>query len=337
MGSCVIAEIFRDAGYDTAYIGKWHLDGHGRRSYIAPARRQGFDYWKAAECDHDYSHSHYFSGASPEMKFWKGYDAFEQTEDAQRYLREHAAASKPFLLFLAFGPPHFPHDTAPEGYRALYPPQKLTLPSNVAPERNAGARKELEGYFGHCTALDKCVGDLLATLEQTGLAGRTIVVFTADHGEMMGAHDVAPLQKQWPYDEAAHVPFLLRRPRTPASTVATPLTTTDILPTLLTLTEMPIPKSVEGEDLSAVLTGEGGEPDRAALFMNVSPFTPGLGEYRAIRTIRHTYVRSLAGPWLLFDNRDDPLQMHNLAADPARAALTQELDHGLQAELKKIG
>jgi arylsulfatase A-like enzyme len=60
-----MAEIFKNAGYDTAYIGKWHLDVHGRDSYIPPERRQGFDYWKVLECTHDYNQSYYYAGNDP--------------------------------------------------------------------------------------------------------------------------------------------------------------------------------------------------------------------------------------------------------------------------------
>ena len=332
-----LGEVFQGAGYSTAYIGKWHLDGHGRSAFIPPERRQGFDYWKVAECDHNYNHSHYYTGSSPEKKFWPGYDSYAQTADAQAYLRDHAQAAKPFFLFLAFGTPHFPHASAPEELKALYPPEKIVLAPNVDGERAAAARRELQGYYAHCTALDRCVGDLLATLQQTGLAGHTIVVFTADHGEMMGAHGVAPCQKQWPYDEAAHVPFLLRFPRTPARVVTTPINSPDILPTLCGLTGVPVPKTVEGEDLSALVTGTGAGPDRAALLMNVSPFIPNLDEYRGVRTSRYTYVRNLAGPWMLFDNQSDPLQLRNLVGVAEHAALQKELDARLQMELKKIG
>ncbi|MBM3493186.1 MAG: sulfatase, partial [Armatimonadetes bacterium] len=59
-----MAEILQRSGYRTAYIGKWHLDGHGRETYIPPERRQGWDFWKAAECDHRYLHSHYYERRS---------------------------------------------------------------------------------------------------------------------------------------------------------------------------------------------------------------------------------------------------------------------------------
>ncbi len=91
------------AGYDTGYIGKWHLNGDGRSAFIPRERRQGFDYWKALECTHDYNHSVYYSD-NPEKLVWEGYDAAAQTRDAQRYLRDHAGSKKPFFLFLAWGP-----------------------------------------------------------------------------------------------------------------------------------------------------------------------------------------------------------------------------------------
>lgn len=336
------AEIFRQAGYDTAYIGKWHLDGHGRTAFVAPSRRQGWEFWKAAECDHDYLHSHFYEGDSDEKRFWEGYDAFAQTRAAQAYLRQRAEADRPFVLMVSYGIPHFPHQTALPQYKKLYPPEKIQLPPNVPAKLLEKARQEAQGYYAHCTALDQCVGDLLATLEETKLAERTILVFTSDHGEMLGSHGAPPTMKHLPWDESARVPFLLRYPAahgTRARTVLTPMTTPDILPTLLGLAGLSVPKTIEGEDLSGLVRGEPEPPDRAALYMAVAPFA-GRGfnkEYRAIRTRRYTYVRGLEGPWLLFDDQKDPYQMTNLVAQPEFGSLRDELDAHLQAELKKIG
>lgn len=336
------AEIFREAGYDTAYIGKWHLDGHGRTAFVAPARRQGWEFWKAAECDHDYLHSHFYEGDSDVKRFWEGYDAFAQTRAAQDYLRQRAGSGRPFVLMVSYGIPHFPHHTALAEYQAMYPPEKIQLPPNVPAELREKARKEAQGYYAHCTALDKCVGDLLATLDETKLAERTILVFTSDHGEMLGSHGAPPTMKHLPWDESARVPFLLRYPaghgpRT--REVTTPLTTPDILPTLLGLAGLSIPETIEGEDLSGLVRGDPEPADRAALYMAVAPFA-GKGfnkEYRAIRTRRYTYVRGLEGPWLLFDDSRDPHQLNNLIDRPEFAALRDELDSRLRAELKKIG
>jgi arylsulfatase A-like enzyme len=336
-----MAQILKAEGYATAYIGKWHLDGHGRESFIPPERRRGWDYWKAAECDHNYNHSHYYTGDSPQKHYWEGYDAFAQTKDAQQYLRDHARSDRPFVLMLAYGEPHFPHNTAPPEYRAMYPPEKIKLPPNVPEAMQDRARREAQGYYAHCTALDKCIGDLMSTLAETGLETNTIVVFTADHGETLGAHGCPPTMKQVPWNESAHVPFLLRYPAVRSArgrVVRTPLTTPDILPTLLGLARVPIPKMVEGEDLSGLIRKGREARDRAALYMEVAPFGPRefLREYRAIRTSRYTYVRDLDGPWLLFDDDQDPYQMDNLVAKPECRALQKKLDARLEAALKRI-
>ena len=97
-----LGKVFKQGGYDTAYIGKWHVDGHGRSSFIPRERRQGFDYWKVLECTHNYNNSFYY-GDTPEKLTWEGYDAIAQTQDAQRYIREHARAEKPF----GFVPPRY--------------------------------------------------------------------------------------------------------------------------------------------------------------------------------------------------------------------------------------
>lgn len=336
-----MAEMFQPAGYRTAYIGKWHLDGHGRSSFVPPSRRQGWDYWKGAECDHNYRHSHYYQADDPQKRFWEGYDAVAQTRDAEAYLRQHAKGDRPFILFVSYGTPHFPHQTAPEEYQRLYPPESIKLPPTVPAEMKDKACREAQGYYAHCTALDRCVGELMETLDQTGLAENTILVFTSDHGEMLGSQGCPPHMKQVPWDESARIPLLVRYPVAhgrKGRVVVTPVTTPDLLPTLLGLAGVAIPKTVEGDDLSGLIRGGPELEGRASLYMAVAPFA-GKGfnrEYRAIRTSRYTYVRSLDGPWLLFDDQKDPRQQENLVQQPEFFALRNELDTKLQAALKRI-
>lgn len=325
-----LAQAFAQADYRTAYIGKWHVDGHGRSSYIPPERRQGFDYWKVLECTHDYNHSAYYVGDSPRVQYWPGYDAIAQTQDAQRYIRENAD-EQPFCLVLSWGPPHNPYETAPAEFRALYRPEDLALRPNIPPAMADEARGWLAGYYAHCSALDTCVGELLRVLEECGIAEDTVFIFTSDHGDMLGSHGLERKQKPW--DEAIRVPFLLRYParfgrvgRQMGALIDAP----DIMPTLLGLCDLPIPATVEGLDFSTYLDGGADPSDGAALIACYHPFgewpagaggPPGFGgrEYRGLRTARFTYAETLNGPWLLYDNQADPYQMQNLVGDPAHA------------------
>ncbi len=328
-----MADAFRAAGYRTAYIGKWHLDGHGRSSFIPPERRQGFQFWKALECTHDYNCSPYYADA-PEKLCWDGYDAIAQTREAQRYIRGHDGAA-PFLLVLSWGPPHNPYQTAPEEFRRLYRPEDIVLRPNVPAAAAEQARTDLAGYYAHCSALDACVGDLLATLGEQGIADDTLFVFTSDHGDMIGCHGVQ--RKQHPHDESILVPFLLRWPAAlgrEGRALDFPLNAPDILPTLLGLCGADVPDTVEGLDFSRVLRGEEETMHDATLIAAYAPFgewprTRGGREYRGVRTRRYTYVRDLDGPWLLFDNQADPYQQNNLVNAPDAAELQAQLDAAL--------
>ena len=335
-----MAEIFKAAGYETAYIGKWHLDGHGRSTFIPKDRRQGFDYWKVLECTHEYNESYYYAGDDPNIRMWEGYDAYPQTRDAQEYIRKHVKKDNPFLLVMAYGGPHFPHHTAPKELQDIYPPDSIKLRPNVPEEMKNLARKEAQGYYAHCTAIDSCIGDLIKTLEETGAANNTVFVFTSDHGEMLGSQGQLPKQKQRPWDESIRIPFLLRYPAIGhrGRKVNAPINTPDILPTLLSLAGIAIPDTIEGEDLSQLVLNEKNQEDRTVLFMNVSPFDfPERKAFRGIRTARYTYVCYPDGPWLMYDNKVDPFQMKNLIGDAEYADLRKELDHRLKSKLKQTG
>jgi arylsulfatase A-like enzyme len=334
-----IAQAYNSANYHTSYIGKWHLDGTHRTAFIPRKRRQGFQFWKALGCTHNYNNSAYYADDNIKLK-WDGYDAIAQTREAQRYIRDHAPDG-PFALFLSWGPPHAPYHTAPEKYRAMFKPQDIILRPNVPEADRDKAQKALAGYYAHIAALDDCIGDLAQTLDETGIADETIFVFTSDHGDMLYSH--GGQKKQQPWDESIRVPFLLRYPAVlgpEGRVIDTPINTPDIMPTLLGLGGVEIPNTVEGMDFSNFLKGQADASDTVALISCPSPFgqwnrNRGGREYRGVRTARYTYVRDLKGPWLLYDNIKDPYQLGNLCNQSAHAALQHELEQILDRKLKE--
>ncbi len=338
-----IAQVFAGGGYDTAYIGKWHIDGNGRNAYIPPERRQGFDYWKVLECTHDYNCSQYYDHDDENVKIWEGYDAVAQTDDAIDYLSQRDG-NKPFLLMLSWGGPHEPYQTAPEAYRNRYAPGDVPLRPNVPEEMAAQARADIAGYYAHCSVLDDCMAKLLQALDDLGLREDTILVFTSDHGDMLGSH--GHLKKQRPWDESIRVPFLLRWPERFGNTgrkVDALIDAPDILPTLADLAGLPIPDSVDGVSYRNYLDGGADPREGMALLSCMHPFgqynRPQYGgrEFRGLRTARYTYTRTLDGPWLLYDNQADPYQLNNLIGNSEAAGLQRDLDAKLTARLESLG
>ncbi len=331
-----IAKVYKEHGYNTGFIGKWHLDGHGRSSYIPEGRRQGFDYWKALECSHDYNNSIYYAGNSAKKMVWEGFDALAQSRDACQYIREQSAASRPFMLFISLAPPHNPYHAAPAEYKKLYEPREIRVNENVPERLRDSVKKELKGYYSNISVIDDCVEMIWSTLKKANLEENTILVFTSDHGDLLGAH--GKWNKQQPYEESIRVPFLIHFPsefgnKGRSSPIL--LNTPDIMPTLLGLSGLPIPKTAEGVDFSSVLKGAQKNHVKGTLISCVQPFGEwnrkrGGKEFRGVITEKYTYVRDLKGPWLLFNNIKDPFQLNNLCGidkyKNTERRLAQQLD-----------
>jgi arylsulfatase A-like enzyme len=336
------AEIYNQAGYNTAYLGKWHLDGHGRGDFVAPARRQGWTFWKGSECDHHYPREHYYDNEDTTKRYWEGYSTYAISGEANKYMAQHANTDEPFCLFVSIATPHFPHNTAPEEYMKMYTPDKLKLDPNVPDELHEKALKELQGYYAHCTATDKAIGDIIDKMKELGIYDNSIIVFTSDHGEMMGAHSFIPLMKHTAYSESSNVPFLISYPgigNNAGKTAKAAITTPDILPSLLSLCNIEIPNVIEGYDLSHIVKTPDMEEERAALYMNPVPFgrMNHIDEYRAVRTNKYTYVKTPTGPSMLFNDEEDKYQMNNLVDQPDYTDVQDKLDKQLMNELQRIG
>lgn len=314
--------IYAEAGYHTGYIGKWHLDGQNRLGFTPPGwRRRGFDYWAVCNCSHDYFGAFYYTD-SPTPITIEGWEPDHQTDLAIGYLREHQ--DDPFCLFVSYGPPHNPF-IAPERWMAEYEVGAIGLRANV----EGDPRSDIAGYYAATSSLDECVGRILASLDELGLSESTLVVFTSDHGDMLGSQGHE--RKQRPWDESILVPFIARGPGLPRGRVSDVLfSVVDVLPTVLTLTGVDNPAGMDGRDLSFALRGEEGAEPQSAYIMDVcaagEALRYGIPEWRGVRTKRYTYARTRDEGWLLYDNLEDPYQLRNLVADGDYRQLRRDLE-----------
>jgi arylsulfatase A-like enzyme len=189
------------------------------------------------------------------------------------------------------------------------------------------------------TAVDQQVGRLMETLERSGRADDTIVVFTSDHGDMLGSHGQRLKRKPW--EESIRVPGIVRYPARvkPGRTSEALLSHVDLAPTLLNLCGLTPRPDMEGADLSSLVLGKTAQEPASVFFQIFVPFA-GDGTphpWRGVRTERFLYARTEDAPWLLYDLKNDPYELRNLADDPAHAALQREMDASLSSWMKRTG
>jgi len=340
-----IAHVLNGAGYRSGWIGKWHLDGLPREKFTPPGpRRMGFDdYWAVSNCEHDYFAASYYTD-TPEPIAVEGYEPEVQTELALDYMRGVVAEDpeRPFFLTLSWGPPHFPYHLVPQEWRDRFDPDELEPRPNatIVDERVRGGevdRRDAADYYAACAALDELVGRLMEGLSELGIAEDTLVVFTSDHGDMLGSQGIGG--KDLPFDEATSIPMILRWPAAiPAGhRPATLFSMADLMPTLLGLAGADVPDVVQGSDLAAWARGRGeGGPASVYLLESIG-IAMGRTSWRAVRTREHLYAEDIEGPWLLFDVEADPYQEHNLAADPESREVRERLATELRGWYERLG
>lgn len=253
------------------------------------------------------------------------------------FLREHAnrAPETPWLLCASFSRPHPPF-TAPPRHLERYWPDGVTDPRTPETSQfplssrladwyevdslsTAEIRKARAAYFACVDYLDELLGELLVLLEAAGFLENTIVVYTSDHGEMMGEHGL--FEKRTWYEDSARVPWMLQTPPQRAgsaepTTVSAPVSLADLFPTLADLCDVPYPDDLDGASLAEPVR-DGEEPDRGPIVYDF--LQPRFGEarqYRAIRDGRYKFVGFRGEPNLLFDLEADPMEEDDLAADP---------------------
>lgn len=329
-------EVFRDAGYAAHYIGKWHMDGADKPGFVPQGwRRRGFDTFEGFNRGHTY-HSHWgFDNEGRTLAESVGdlpdpyYEPTLQTDLAIKFMRAHR--DRPFCCYLSWGPPHTPFK--PPASHDKYTPGAIQLRPNVPQPHEQQARKDLAGYYGLCESLDHEMGRLTAFLGESGLAENTLVIFTADHGELAGSH--GKYRKGEPEEESAHVPLIARWPNRIAAgqAVKTLISSIDLMPTMLSACGLTVPDTCTGRDLAGTVLDDRPAPTVDSVYVEGKLTAvrqrknAPTGTWRSLVTDRYklTVRREADHVEQLFDLHNDPLEMENLAGGPAQAKIQREL------------
>ncbi len=340
-----IATPFRDAGYRTAYFGKWHLDGfherdgRGAMHIVPPERRGGFDTWVGYENNNSPWDSWVHGGTADEAFHHRlpGYETDALTDLLIDYLATPDDDDAPFFAVLAPQPPHDPY-VAPSEWMSRHTPGRVQLRPNVpdVPRVVERARRELAGYYAQIENLDWNLGRIREALAACGHADDTHIVFFSDHGDLHGSH--GQFLKTAPWEEAVRVPLIVggAAPRYVHrfGRVTAPVNQVDLGPTSLGLCGIPVPSWMDGTDYSSLRLIDPAEtaptvsaaaayavnraalPDSAFAQIVVPTGHPDSVD-RAWRAVITTdgwkYVALEGVPWLMFDLNDDPYELVDLA------------------------
>lgn len=351
------AEVLRRKGYATGYAGKWHLDGPGKPQF-GPDRQFGFadnrymfnrGHWKiltegaaglrVGAVNAKGVPSYSITGAD-EKSFTTDFLSDRAIEFIQRHKEQ------PFCYYVSYPDPHGPNSVRPP-YDTMFnhlrfekPASSLSegedLPGYAATQKGPFNQKQMALYFGMVKCIDDNVGRLLTTLRETGLLERTIVVFTADHGDLCGEH--GRHNKGVPMEGSARIPFVIHAPGLvkPGTVVRQALGTVDFKPTILSLMGVPNAGSDEGRDASGLFTGQDittawndvtfvriGGPRQAAAADDEEAET-GNGWMGAF-TRRFKLIVAPGEKPALFDLENDPHELRNVISLPEHSDTVRRL------------
>lgn len=363
------------SGYDVGYIGKWHLEepfepyvpsgnnggtgGSNWEEWTPPERRHGVQFWHAYNTWDNHFMPHYWTNESTrdqrlEVREWS---PIHETDVAIDFItnreNRYRDPDRPFALFVSFNPPHTGYKWVPEKYKKLYKDiddvDLVKLPSVVkGSPGETGALNNTRNYFACVSGVDDQFGRIINCLEQEQIEDNTLVIFTSDHGNCIGAHNHATKGVHW--EESFSVPLIMGIPGIQNDVCDVLISPVDFYPTisgLLGLDEI-FPAQVQGEDLSgAILNNNGQEPSSSiyaylpyALADTLTHGYRGMawGE-RGVRTKVHMLVvEKNPGSdtrFLLYDLKTDPYQLENIAQGN-RDLILQMLNNELIPKLKSI-
>lgn len=362
-----LANILVGQGYDTAYIGKWHLAsnttlGTGRpysnlmKKAVPKELRAGYnDYWLASDCL-EFTSACYggylFDGDNNKVEF-EGIRTDTINDYAIDYIKSKAKSDKPYFLFVSQLEPH--HQNTSNSFECVKGAdeefQNYPIPEDLTPYKG-DYNKGFAKYLASCKRLDKNFNDLVKCVKDSGAWDNTIIIYTSDHGCHFCTRNME--YKRSCHDASIHVPMLLTGGGA-KDIIAKAINSgdckqgayqglvslLDIPPTILDIANAPIPQQYQGESL---ITKFDGKADTSRVYFQITESQMG----RAIRTDRYTY--SVKKPFslgmtaaksdyyvedILYDNQIDKHQHNNLIRSKAYKSVKEQLKALLLEDIKK--
>ncbi len=354
------ARALQQAGYKTAYIGKWHMGEDDDQ------QRPGFDFWMSHKGQGNYWDNEF--NINGERRVIKGYYTTVVTDAAEQWITQ--GHSRPWLMILGHKAPHGGPIVPEPKYEHAFDDLPVVRPANAESYRAADGKpawlevsyptwhglggplygqkdygKFVRAYLGCIASVDESVGRIYEALRSSGQLDDTVILFTSDNGFAIGEH--GRTDKRTAYEESLRIPLLVRYPRlaSPGTVIREMVLTLDLAPSILDLCGAgPLP-DVDGRSWRPLLAGEA-DGWRDAFFYQYNyevqfPYTPNV---RGLRTSRWKYIHYPHGDGSpdrhmaeLYDLDSDPLEMRNLIDVPGHAGTLDGLRDRLERVMREHG
>lgn len=356
-------KLLQQAGYQTALVGKWHLK----------SQPTGFHYHNVLPGQGEYHNPVMIENGNSQEH--EGYVTDLITDNAISWLKKQEVSDKPFFLMLHHKAPHANWEPD-EKHMELYSDKDIPYPAtfndgyetrtgqiknhrlHVGPKqwglhfkrfgeipvgmttqetRRWVYQKYMKNYLRCIASVDDNVGRLLDYLDQSGLARKTVVVYTSDQGFFLGDHGL--YDKRFMYEHSLRMPLLVRYPEgiKPGSTMDAIVLNLDFASTLLDYARAPIPKDLQGQSFMDIANGKRSQDWRTAMYYRFYEKAYGIGPHEGVRTRRHKLIHYLYGDrgWELYDLEKDPDELMNLYEAPETEDLVGDLKNTLRSLKRK--
>ena len=324
------------------------------------------DYLKEHGFDPPPTVSHRFVGTNPSNQAQEMFALHEGpvescieyfvAEEAMRVLDEVATGEEPFFLWANFWGPHSP-SLVPEPYFSMYDPKAIPEHPGYAetfekkPYRQQlierlwglgdygweGFQEIAARYFGHCTLIDDMVGRVVAHLEQLGVLDDTIIVYTSDHGDCLGAHKLIE-KGEFMYDEIYRIPLVIAHPdcQAPGTACDEFVYLHEIMLSSLDAAGLEVPADLDGQSFLPAMEGRPFANGREEVYCVFDRhFT--VANQRMVRTRIHQFTFNSGDPGELYDLQCDPYQLDNVYGDPVYEAVRQDLMGRMNRYMEELG